>query len=514
MPNSIREHQEEVFNFLQNPATHGIKEQVNRIDTHGAAVFLAGSDVYKVKRAVRFPFMDFSTLEKRRAACEAEIAVNRKNAPNLYIGVISITRDGGNLRLGGKDEIVEWAVHMHRFDETATFDHLANRGALGVAITDKLARAIAVSHQRAPRKDGETGTRVLHRLLRETTDELAQYPDPFPPKQRSSYATLLEQAFAKAEPLLLRRGACGQVRHCHGDLHLGNIVLIDGEPILFDAIEFDEAIATSDVLYDLAFILMDLCRRGYQADANHLLNSYLRASEEEAAQLEGLAALPLFMSLRAAIRAKVIAARTEHREEALAYFKAAIEFLSPGPPCLIAIGGLSGTGKSTLAAALAPLVGRAPGALHFRSDIERKRLFSVDDRTRLPEQAYRPDVTQQVYGKLHYLADIALRAGQAAIVDATYQKLEERRAIEAVGESAGHLAFLGIWLEAPLETMINRVAHRKGDASDATAAVVLAQAKESPGAVTWRRIDASRDVQAITTDVLTMLETHAGISGE
>src|SRR6476660_985653 len=207
MPQSFGDNQNAVFEFLQNPRTHGLREPVTRIDTHGAAVFLAGPDVYKVKRALRFPFMDFSTLERRRAACEAEIAVNRHNAPFLYRGVIPITRDGQYLQLAGEGEVVEWAVHMRRFDENATLDHLADRGVLGPPLIEKLASAIAASHRRAPCKDGDAATRVLHRLLRETANELAGFPNLFPTEQRRPYALMLEEAFDAIEPLLLRRGA-------------------------------------------------------------------------------------------------------------------------------------------------------------------------------------------------------------------------------------------------------------------------------------------------------------------
>lgn len=192
----------------------------------------------------------------------------------------------------------------------------------------------------------------------------------FPLKQTVALGSALAAAFDRAEPLLLRRRAQAQVRRCHGDLHLGNLVLIDGAPVLFDALEFDEAIATSDILYDLAFLVMDLCEHSPPAHANRLLNRYLSSSDDEPLQIEGLAALPLFLSLRAAIRAKIIAAqlclnptKANLRDEALAYFEAAIRFLHPVLPRLIAIGGMSGTGKSTLATASARAgAGRASSA--------------------------------------------------------------------------------------------------------------------------------------------------------
>ncbi len=516
LPRPPVQNQQEVFAFLRDSRTHALQVPVKSIETHGAVVFLAGGDVYKVKRAVRFPFMDFSTLEKRRVACESEIAVNRQNAPDIYLGVVPITREAGGLRIGGVGEIVEWAVHMRRFDENATFDRLASCGSLDRPLIEKLAAAVADSHERATVADGEPATRAFHRLQKETADELAARPDLFPPQKVAAYAELLERHFAELEPLLLRRGASGRVRRCHGDLHLGNIALIGGDPVLFDAIEFDETIATSDVLYDLSFLLMDLCHRGLLPEANRLLNHYSTRCEERRLDLQGVAALPLFMSLRAAIRAKVIAARADlasvpAKDGALAraYFNTALALLKAAPPLLLAIGGLSGSGKSTVAAGLAPFVGRAPGALHVRSDIERKLLFNAPETRRLPAEAYAPAPTADVYRVLRELARVALDAGQAVVLDATYQLPAERDAIEAVAAEAG-VPFVGIWLEAPLELLKTRVAQRQHDASDATAAVVSAQAHESVGAIRWKALDASRDLEAIRADILALVNRPGG----
>ena len=214
-------------------------------------------------------------------------------------------------------------------------------------------------------------------------------------------------AFATVRPVLLKRGKAGFVRRAHGDLHLRNIVLIDGAPTLFDALEFSDEIASGDVLYDLAFLLMDLEQRGLRGSANRLFNRYLAPEPPDA--LAGLVALPLFLSLRAAIRAKVEAAGAERLEgekrdqsRALArrYFIRAAQFLAYVPPRLVAVGGLSGVGKSALAGALAPEIGRAPGALWLRSDLERKAMFAVGETVRLPASAYSGEVTRQVYERL------------------------------------------------------------------------------------------------------------------
>ena len=507
--------QQEIFAFLAASSTYGRPDPVLRFDTHGAAVFLAGPDVYKVKRAIRLPFMDFSTLERRHAACLSEIAVNAANAPQVYIGVVPIIREGGKLRLGREEEhgagnVVEWAVHLKRFDENATLDRLAADAPLAPALIDKLAHAIVDAHRLAPIRDGHAATSAFHRLLDDTIDELAGYPDLFPAPRTTAFATALRAAYAAAEPLLLRRGAQGQVRQCHGDLHLGNIVLIDGEPVLFDAIEFDDAIATSDILYDLAFTLMDLCERGLRENANRLLNRYFALCDDPKHQIDGLAALPLFLSLRAAIRAKVIAARlrqdpqTKLSESARGYFDAAAQFLVPMTPTLVAVGGLSGSGKSTLAAHIAGSVGRAPGAVHLRSDIVRKRLFGVAETERLPEDAYRPEISAKVYESINALAEAALRAGQSVIVDATHQRPEDRAAIAAIAARAGAV-FLGLWLQAPTETLKQRVTVRKSDASDADATVVARQARENTGTMDWRVLNSTQELERLGGEALEAL---------
>jgi aminoglycoside phosphotransferase family enzyme/predicted kinase len=501
--------QHAVFAFLADPATHGSGEPVVRIDTHGACVFLAGPDVYKVKRAVRFPFMDYSTLEARHRACDAEIAVNKDNAPQLYLGVVPITRHDDALRLGGDGEAVEWAVHLRRFDENATLDRLAERGELGLDLVPDLAAAVLAAHRRAPIRDGRAATAALTAQARDTLDDLARHPDLFPPSDVATVRAALERLLSTATPLLIRRGERGQVRRCHGDLHLRNVALIDGRPVLFDAIEFDEAIATCDVLYDLAFLLMDLWERGLRRVANLLLNRYLWACEDEDLQIAGLALLPPFLALRAAIRAKVAAelarlspdARASASADARRYFDAARGFAGAQPARLVAVGGLSGSGKSTLAARLAPSVGRPPGAVHLRSDIERKRLFGVGELDRLPEEAYSAGQSDRVYRRLRMLAAIGLHAGQGVVVDAVHQREDERGAIAAMAAGEG-VPFSGLWLDAPATTLRDRVAARHGDASDATPAVVDAQAARDLGALTWDRLDAAAPIDRLERQAL------------
>ena len=501
--------QSEVIAFLADPASHGLHTPVRRIDTHGAIVFLAGVFAYKLKRAIRFPFMDFSTLEKRRRACEAEIEINRPGAPTIYLDARPITRSWGQLCLGGPGPAIDWVVQMRRFDDSQTLDHLAEAGQLTPGLLCNLTQAILASHHRAAPADSIAATAALGTYIDQNEVAFGEAPALFEPDRVALAIDRSRTALASCRELLLQRGQQGLVRRCHGDLHLRNLVLIGGAPVLFDAIEFDEGIATCDLLYDLAFLLMDLWQRGLRREANVVLNRYLWDSGDPR-HLSGLAALPLFLSIRAALRAKIAAAALafarpdQHQatvDEARRYFEFSLSFLDTGPPLLLAIGGLSGTGKSTLAAALAPSIGGAPGAVHLRSDIERKRMFGVADTERLPAAAYAPGVDEEVYARLQRKARLALQAGASVIVDAVHISPQERSAIAATARDLG-LPFRGIWLEAPPPVLTERVTTRSSDASDADATVVRLQLDHGPGAIDWARIDAGQPAAAVLEQAL------------
>lgn len=481
------------------------------MDTHGACVFLAGDDVYKVKRAVHYPYMDFSTLAKRKAACEAEIAVNRDNAPGIYIGTVPITWDLHGLHLGGSGEVREWAVHMRRFDENATLDHLADKGLITPNLIDSLARTVSVAHKRSPSRIDMRAAATLRHALEETLEELELRKTVFPELRVQALRAAIVGAYQKQETLIRKRVMAGKVRRCHGDLHLGNIALLREGPLLFDAIEFDETIATIDTLYDLAFLLMDLCEHGLGAQACRLLNRYLWLADDEAGEIEGLALLPLFLSLRAAIRAKVLVLQSDltgggepQRVQARTYLEAALRFIAPSRRRLVAVGGLSGTGKSVVTTELAPHLGAAPGALHLRSDIERKKAAGVGETVRLGPDAYGPVASQEVYQRLRELARLGLDAGRCVIVDATFQEDAERSALESIAADT-HVPFDGLWLEAPIEICRSRVLKRRDDASDATVDVVERQARQDKGVITWTKIDASADIESTAAAALRAL---------
>jgi uncharacterized protein len=488
--------QADVLKFLSQPETYGIATDPVRIDTHVSIVFLAGDYAYKMKRAVRYTFLDFSTLEKRRSVCEAEIALNRPNAPDIYVGTVPVVRGANGLALGGDGEVVEWLVRMRRFDPANTLDHVAERGALSDKIISDLVAAISRLHENAAVGDGAAATDRLMERIRGNIEELQESSEIVPPEDTERLLQTSEAEYERRRDLLLARGAAGFVRRCHGDLHLRNIVLIDGRPVLFDALEFNDAFATHDIFYDLAFLLMDLWHRDMHAEANRVRNLYLWLNAEPD-HIDGCALFPLFMSMRAAVRAKVAFSTAKVGDPARArsdvaegrgYFAWARGFLADTPPILIAVGGLSGSGKTTASAALAPGIGRPPGALHLRSDVERKRMFNVADTDRLPASAYSEAVGEEVYARLRDKACRALRAGESAVVDAVHARPAERAAIAEVAR-AKNVPFVGLWLDAPHAMLLERVCSRTGDASDADAAVVKRQLSFDTGSIGWHRID-------------------------
>ena len=344
--------------FLSDPGSYAPPvATVERIDTHGAHVFLAGDKAIKIKRSVRYMYMDFSTLALRRNAIERELAVNKEAAPEIYEKVVPLTQlPDGQLRLGGRDEPVEWALVMRRFDQSDLLSQKLAAGPLPVELVKLLADAVFQSHARARvigATDGVQGVRAVVDELDEAfrcADGVLGEP--------TRFGQLARAQLERVAGLLTRRARAGYVRRCHGDLHLNNLVVWRGRPVLFDAIEFDEDLASIDTLYDLAFLLMDLHIRGARSAANVVLNNYLRRTEATL-DLEGLAALPLFLGLRAGVRAMIGMQRASlstegvrqgHEQEAVEYYDAALEFLATVPPVLLAIGGYSGSGKSTAAA--------------------------------------------------------------------------------------------------------------------------------------------------------------------
>ena len=492
----IVEDQSEAIAFMATSRSDAAM-RVDRVDTHTAVVFLAGERAYKMKRAVRFDYVDFSTLDRRERACRAEIQVNRRTAPSLYLGVVPVTRQSdGALALGGAGTVVEWLVEMRRFDGSQLFDRLAADHQLDLRLMSTLGGAIARFHAAASRREECGGLSGTAWVVDGNAAGFAEFAGILDPCLCARVSAGARAEMDRHGRLLEERRGRGFVRECHGDLHLGNIVLLDGEPTLFDGIEFNDRISCIDVLYDLSFLLMDLWHRRLPRHANVVLNRYMA----EAADLEGLRLLPLFLSCRAAVRAKTSAAgalvqvdgerRRSLEETAREYLALAADFLTAPSPRMLAVGGLSGSGKTTVAAALAPEIGAAPGAILLRSDEIRKQLCGVPLLERLGPDSYTPSVSRLVYETLATRARAVLRAGHSVIVDAVFAEPSHREDIARVAreESA---PFRGCWLTAPESVLTARVEERRCDASDATADVVRQQYRQQTSPASWTVVDAT-----------------------
>lgn len=500
--------QTDAIAFLTRPATYGIASPVETMETHISRIFLAGDRAFKMKRAVRLPYADFSTPDLRLAACRKEVELNSRTAPRLYLGVRRITRGSdGRPAFDGSGELLDAVVEMMRFDQSALLDRMAEAGALTPDLMTRTARMIARFHRDAPVVHAGGGAQNLAGVLDINRAGFAA-SHVFAPAEVAALDAAFRTALSRHAAVLDRRESAGKVRRCHGDLHLRNICLLDDEPCLFDCIEFNDQIATVDVLYDLAFLLMDLWHRGFPDLANLVANRYLDGTDNE----DGFGLLPFLMAIRAAVRAHVIATQAEESGdasgrlagEARAYFDLAADLLGQRPARLVAIGGLSGSGKTTIAEALAAHVGAPPGARIVESDRVRKALHGVPPETRLPDSAYRPEVSEKVYGELARRAGLILAEGGSAVVDAVFDRPPDRMHIEQAAGNLG-LPFLGIWLEGSADMLRHRVEQRRGGPSDATVDILSLQLRRDAGEIAWHRLDASRSPAGTVSDILALL---------
>lgn len=495
MDGQMPEDQSEVVAFLSQPESYGCGVRaVERCETHASLVFLAGNCAYKLKRAVKYPYLDYSTAERRRQMCERELEVNRRAAPQIYLEVKPVVRHSGGALAWPTQEnanrAIDWVLVMRRFAQECLLGRMAKKGRLTTAMARQLGEAIADFHNSAEKVPGFGGAVQIARVIDENGAILHSHRGLA--EKAEKLVELSRAALAHVSPLLDERRA-RFVRRCHGDLHLDNICVSDGKPLLIDAIEFNDDFACIDVLYDLAFPLMELVRLGLTTQANALINRYLKRTGD----YEGLAALPLFVSCRAAIRAHTIlsmAALDEKRHDIFesdseAYLALSLESLLWRRPQLVAIGGVSGTGKSSLAYALAPSLRPQPGGIVIRSDIVRKRLWGIAETERLPPVAYTGRVHARVFEAMRTHAATVLEAGYSVILDGVYGARSDRDSVHRLAEQVG-VPFHGLWLEAPASVMRDRIASRRGDASDATSAVLERQLETVTRPDDWIVLDA------------------------
>jgi len=479
--------------FLADPSTHRLTGPVDRINTHISNLFLIGARAFKLKRAVQLPYLDFSTPQKRLAACQTELRLNRRTAPELYLRVRQITAGPDGPEFDGAGPLLDAVVEMRRFDQDAIFNHMAQRGALTSRHLDALSHEITAFHAAAEVDADADGAHNIDAVLKINAAGFQQ-SDVFTQAQISCLNTVCANTLNTHAARLNARARAGQVRRCHGDLHLRNICVFEGRVRLFDCLEFNDALATVDVLYDLAFLAMDLWHQRLCAQASHVVNRYV----DTGAQEDGFVLMPFFMALRAAVRAHVTATQamsaTDNQAaliaEARAYFELAECILKPKKARLVAIGGLSASGKSTLAAALAPHLGRAPGARAISSDRTRKAMFDTPPDQALPSEAYSPDVSKRVYVQMAGRAQCLLADGVTVIVDAVHDRPQDRARIAAAAKTA-KVPFNGLWLQTNSDQLHRRLKTRDPGASDATADVLEKQLAHAPKVTGWTPITTS-----------------------
>lgn len=455
------------------------------IETHISLVFVSRDTVWKLKKAVRLPFLDFTSPAARRRFTLRELELNRPAAPGLYRDVVAVVRrDDGRLAFGAPDDAaaIDWVLRMARVPPGDFLDQVAIAGGLTPQLLNALGDTVAAFHSRLSPARGINPVAAMREVAHGNAQ--SAHDAGLPGNAVHDWEAGIMAALDAIAPWLVQRARDGFVRRAHGDLHLGNLCLWQGHPVPFDALEFDEAMATIDLGYDLAFLLMDLDQRVARAAANRVLNRYV-ARCGDAALTRGLSA---FLSLRAMIRAHVEARRGK-AEIAASYLTAAADYLGPEPPIVLAIGGLPGTGKTTLARTLAPELGRAPGALVLRSDEIRKRQHGARPEQRLPQSAYGDTASESVLAELANLARETASGGHSVIADATFIDPRHRSMLSAAA-SLAQVPFVGIWLQAPLPELEARIGARRNDASDATVAVLRAASRTNPGPGDWIVVDA------------------------
>ncbi|MGZ5148158.1 MAG: bifunctional aminoglycoside phosphotransferase/ATP-binding protein, partial [Burkholderiales bacterium] len=460
-------------------------EGIELLETHISWVFLTGLYAYKVKKPVKLAFLDFSTLGARKYYCEEELRLNRRFAPDLYLDVVEIRGSVDAPRIGGVGPIVDYAVRMRQFPQDALAQRVLARGELTASLVSELARRVAAFHQSAKRTVSSANYGAPRSIFAYGTRNFDQMVALRPDRALCAHLEALrrwtEREYLHCHGELQRRWVCGMVRECHGDLHLGNIALLNGALVPFDCIEFNAELRWIDVMSDVAFVVMDLIDREATQHAWLFLNAYLEATGD----YSGLAVLRFYLVYRALVRAMVHLMRARQSVERIdeetrllaasrGYVALAQRLAEVRPRTLVLMHGVSGTGKTTIAATLAQTM----GALHIRSDVERKRLYGLQARERsgspVAGSLYSTTATEATYARLRELAHTILDAGYSVIVDAAFLRRSQRASMRELAVALG-VPVIVASVRADRTVLRARIAQRAAsglDASEATSAVL------------------------------------------
>lgn len=457
---------------------------VEHLQTHISHVLLAGDYAYKIKKPLNLGFLDFTSLERRKYYCEEELRLNGRLAPEIYLDCAPIGGNPAQPVWGSTSPVIEYAVRMRRFPQEALLDRRLDANSLETSHFQALARRLAEFHRAIPAAAPAAPFGEPERVWRPMLDNFSITRPLLDDPMDLDALTAVEQwtlaAFPRLRPLLVQRKADGWIRECHGDLHLGNMVLAaDGHVVIFDCIEFNDNFRWIDVINDLAFLIMDLRFHGADAFSQQVLNAYLEYSGD----FSGAALLTGYQVYRAMVRAKVNAiqahqdsipepARAASRGQCRAYLRLALALTQEPTPFLLITHGVSGSGKSHWTQRLLECF---PGAIRIRSDVERKRLFGLgpldDSRSRLGQGLYTPEVSARTYERLLKLADQLLASGHSALVDATFMKRDHRQPFRTLAARRS-VPFILLNCAADSATLRARVAARRARGDDAAEADV------------------------------------------
>ncbi len=487
-------YEQKLLKFLSNPESypHSCQHIVHR-ETHISHVLLTGPYAYKVKKPLKLDFLDFSSVQKREAACQHELERNLFYAPELYLDVVPIFFSGDDFSFEGSGNPVEWALKMKEFDEDLLFSRLLKQGRLEEGHIERFCYSIARIQKNAKERPECWGELEIERLCNENIESCrVRLEDEAEQGMLKEIATHTRMEIFKKSELLKRRQQT-HVKLLHGDLHLSNICIFQGKEIAFDCIEFNDAYASCDSIADIAFLLMDLLKNKRQDLYQRALNSYLESSDD----YEGLTLLPLYISYRAMVRAKVRAIKDSNDPEIHEYLKLARSaFSEKAAPFVVAIGGVSGSGKSTIARALAKKL----KMLHLRSDFIRKSLLGIEPLETAPDTAYSSQMSEKTYEAMLQRAKLALEAGFPVILDATYIEDGRRSAIFQFAKSLG-IPFYGFFCSLPDEMAHERIEKRTGDVSDADTSVLKRQLQHMGEISDWNILDVSTSLEKSVSEI-------------
>lgn len=460
---------------------HPVREPIQLRQTHASFVLLTGDYAYKLKKSVNFGFLDFSTLAKRRHFLNEELRMNQAIAPDIYLEVLPITQAGDKFILGGMGEPREYVLKMNQFPQENLLIEMFERGTLTEAILEELGKVVAQFHTQTIANDyirsfGEV--EKIKAAIDENYNQSQKYIGiAQTQKQYQETKQFTDTFFSEKKDLFKQRQDNDKIRECHGDLHLKNICFWHNKIQLFDRIEFNESFRFVDVMYDVAFTVMDLDVRKRKDFSNIFLNTYL----EQTGDWEGLQVLPLYLSRQAYVRAKVNslliddpAISEEDKQVAIQtaadYYRLAWEYTKTSKGQLILMSGLSGSGKTTVAKQLAKQI----NAIHLRSDAVRKHLAGISLSQRGPDELYTPQMSQKTYDRLLELAKMLVRQGFSVILDAKYDRQKWRESAIASARS-NSIPLRIVYCSAPIEVLRDRISQRTKDISDATPDLLVHQ---------------------------------------